>query len=137
MFDYADSLTPAKQKLSVLVLGSYSDPCYDRLETLKIQLQNSGYNNTSLVADHTEESVELQTLQFSNYPLYTYKKSIQWIEQSQVNLFVFFKDCPFGSVISEMIISILKFNQFTCSSFFSNKELNLIVFQWDFLVNMI
>ncbi len=46
------------------------------------------------------------------------------IEQSEVNLFVFLRDCPFGSVISEMIISVLKYDQFTCSSFLFQDGIN-------------
>ena len=118
MIKYFDSLTPAKKHLDVLILGSYSESCFKQLEILRTSLNEYGYDKVSLVAEHTEETTELEELSFTNYPLYAYKKSLQCIEKSQVNLFVFFKDCPFGSVISEMIISILKFGQLSCATIF-------------------
>ena len=117
MIKVEDKLKVIKNNLEVLLLGSYSTECFYKLQILKQELQNCKYQKTTLVSD-LKDTPELEKLQFKNEDLFVYKKSISAINNSKINLFIFFKNCPLGSVISEMIVSVLKFQNYTCATFF-------------------
>jgi len=115
---FGDSLSTEKKSLFVLILGSYSSRCLSEIEKLKNKLRSVGYENTHLVADLDDPEGMDPNLQIENSDLFAYKKSIHWLRQSHVNLFVFGKNCPYGSITAEMIITLLQFKRVKCSSFF-------------------
>jgi hypothetical protein len=122
--DYSDSVTPAKNRLFVLILGSYSEKCFDELENLREGLRSGGYANTHLTSNLDDPPTLDQKLSITNPDLYAYRKSIHYLEYSHVNLYVFGKDCPYGSVTAELIISLLRFNKSKCSSFLFHDDVD-------------
>jgi len=113
---FNDEITPQMGNYPILLMGSYDDGCIDRLYLLREKLRNSGYKNTVLVRD-LEDNEDLEKISFDNPEIYDYSKSVYGIEWSSIILFVFFKDCSYDSMLTEMHESINTFNKENCVEF--------------------
>ena len=79
-----------KETVSVMVFGSYEpEKCLNKLEKLCSGLRKEGWEKARLVRE------------IPNYDGDAYQKSVRALYDSQVNLFVFMKDCPQGGVSIE------------------------------------
>lgn len=89
-----------KDEKSILILGSYHDRPFERLEDLKLHLIDKGYIDTNLVSDLNFDAVEKER----NRELTGLEKSIIAIEtaaQADLILAIFFDDCDNSSLVLE------------------------------------
>lgn len=116
-----------KERLRVLILGPYEEPGLSRLKLLKTELIARGYIHTKIVLDlKTPPKIKSMNLSHSEE---IYEKSIHYVKQSDVALFVFFKDLNHDSVHTELMKAIDKYQKACCSTVLIESGLTLgIVF---------
>jgi len=98
VLEYQDDYSAEKEKLFILICGPYAGSSFSRLEKLRDFLKNSGYKNSNLATDLSDPP----GTEGKHGDELNYLKSIHWIKQSDVNLFVFFKDVDYNTVTIEM-----------------------------------
>lgn len=97
LIDKSDRIDNSKEKISITVFGSYSEPHYTRLKKIAKDLRDEGYTNAKLVAERTFR--KKRTGETDN--TYGSEKSSYWILNSDVLIWIFYEGANNDGVSNE------------------------------------
>ncbi len=121
MFRYEDNISGEKKELFVLIFGPYQNSSLKKLERIRNHLRKNEYEKTFLVKDLKDPD----GLSKTDDEEYWYKRSMYWLQQSHVNLFILLKNNSLDSVIVEIIEAVNNLSSLKCTTFFLEDGVSL------------
>lgn len=119
VYDYLDNISSEKRNLKVVIFGPYKNNSLTKLVKLRDYLIQKGYVNSEIVINLPDPpGLSKQGLAEE---VYWYKRSVYWLEQSDVNLFAFLNDVELDSVVVEMVEAVVHFKKLCCTTFLIEK----------------
>ena len=97
LIDKSDKIDNSKEKISITVFGSYSEPHHTRLKKIAKDLRDEGYKDAKLVAERTfrkKRDNETDNTYWS-------EKSSHWILNSDVLIWIFYEGANNDGVSNE------------------------------------